>query len=111
MEILSEFEKLLSKINEVGIKSFDEKTIELCNNRIIDKQNIFNNSVVDKLKLCLRINQQMYETEAKIFLKQFKEKEVVYRNEISATIKTIADHVRFVEEERQAKILRQQKLT
>jgi hypothetical protein len=83
----------------------------LCHNRIIDKQNIFNTSVVDKLKLFLRINQQMYETEAKTFLKKFKDKEILYRNEISATKKTISDHVRLAEEERQAKILRQQKLT
>ncbi len=59
----------------------------------------------------MRINQQMYETEAKTFLKKFKDKEILYRNEISATKKTISDHIRLAEEERQAKILRQQKLT
>ena len=109
IDILSEFEKLFNKITELGVKSFDEKSVEFCKNRIKEKQHICSNSVVDQLKLFLRINQQMYETEAKVFLEEFQKKEILYRNEIIIIVRKISEHVKLVEEDKLAKIQQQQK--
>ena len=85
-------------MNEVGIKLFEEVTVEYCKNCIKERQNMMNDKINDRLKLCLRIkDQEMYEREAQSFLDDFKKREILYKNEK----KKVSHQIRLIEEEKE----------
>ncbi len=82
---------------------------KLCLNRINEKQSMINNKIIDKLKLYLRINPQLYDSEVRNFIDEFKKSEIIYKNEINETEMKIKNYLKSIEAANQIKIEKHQK--